>query len=362
MASLTQDASDEAVASFCAVTGADESNAHHFLAAAAGDVDMAVSLFLDSGLDGTAAGPPPAGEIRAPIQPQRSVLVDEDPHYSNYNFNNPSSTHFVPPTEPFRDFRSEALPFTEDASSQERGRRLAELFRPPTEIMFRGGSFEQARKSAREQFRWLLVTVHCPTEFPCQQMVRDVWNDPAIQDFVRESLIFLFLTINTTEADRYRQYYPFDGFPHWALIDPRTGKRVKSSNTILRSTEMLQELVEYVSDHSLRPLETLVAKRNSPITLEELEESSDVQPKAAEGALCKSKSAVAIASLPEEPAADNPQTIIVQIRMPDGTRQKRRFFNLDKISLLFDYVKSLDPEISEFDVLVVLTSGLHLTL
>ena len=132
------DISDDVLASFVAVTGADEQTARHFLSAAAGDVDAAVSLFLDgTGPKATAANEEDDEEVRAPIQPRRAVLVDGDEAYS------PSHYPSFSLTEPFRDFRTEASPFTDSAT--ERGRRLAELFRPPTEIMF-VGTFEQARR------------------------------------------------------------------------------------------------------------------------------------------------------------------------------------------------------------------------
>jgi hypothetical protein len=349
--------SDDLIANFCAVTGGDDQTARHFLSAAAGDLESAVSLFLDGGSGGVGLDNQPPQveeEVRAPIQPRRAVLVDEeDTSYSSSNYPRIPPTAFgtFPPTEPFRDFRSEFAPFGDE--STERGRRLAELFRPPTAIMF-PGSFDLARRKAKEELCWLLVTVHNPIEFPCQQMVRDVWNDAAIQDFVREELVFMFLTIGTAEAERYQQYYPFTGFPHWALIDPRTGKRVKSGDRTIKAPEMLMELVEYVSEHPLQS-----PKRPNPIDVEALQIEEDEEgglnksPKKSPMEVPETVSAGKMHSppmMPVEPSTDHPDAITIQFRLPNGTRQRRRFIVSDHVKVLFDFVQNVDPTLEEFDI------------
>lgn len=372
--------SDENVASFCAVTGADDDAARHFLSAAEGDVEVAVSLFLDNpttpvaraAADTAPSSARPGGgqeePVRAPIQPRRHRLVedfgyDEDGGYEPQDYPRDPPAAFAAPIEPFRNFQTEGGPFSGSgrmAGLDDRGRRLAELFRAPTEIMF-VGTFDMARRRAREEERYLLVTLHDPAEFPCQQMVRDVWNDSSIQEYVRESLVFQFLTVGTAEAQRYRQYYPVEGFPHWALIDPRTGKRVKSGNKVLKAAEMLMELVEYVCDHPLVvvPSETSSSassavssrRRDSPVSLESLRgEALHSSVEEEERSLGKARTM----PLPEEPAANDPAAITVQLRLPDGSRHRRRFLRSDKVQLLFDVVLALNhPSLSEahsFDI------------
>ena len=212
------------------------------------------------------------------------------------------------------------------------------------------------------------MTLHNPSEFPCQQMVRDVWRDAAIQDFVREELVFMFLTSGTSEAERYRQYYPFSEYPHWALIDPRTGKRVKSGNKTLRAPEMLMELVEYVSEHSLqspkrRNVPDAAADDGSHLSgdgdtragkspkLSPVEKPVIPQEKAEETpgeAITHGNKAEEI---PGEPAADDPDAITVQFRLPDGTRQRRRFLSSRPIQQLFDFVRAAaGPAGGDFDI------------
>lgn len=73
---------------------------------------------------------------------------------------------------------------------RDRRNRLAELFAPPADIMFTG-TFDQAREHAKKNQRWIIVTLHDPTEFPCQVLNRDLWKDKQVKDVVRESFIFL---------------------------------------------------------------------------------------------------------------------------------------------------------------------------
>jgi hypothetical protein len=368
---------DDLVATFCAVTGADDGVAQRYLGAVAGDLDMAVNLYLEGGEStGTA---PPAGDgpeppppsaidvdayVRAPIQPRRSVLVEDDYGRSSGAYreyqglaapSQPPSMGPVPSplVEPFRDFQSETSPFLGGAGgTDERGRRLAELFRPPTEIMFTG-SFEAARRRAREEHRWLLVTIHSPTEFPCQQMVRDVWNDTTIQEFVRESLLFMFVTVGTLEAQRYGQYYPFQDFPHWALIDPRTGKRVRSGSRVLKAPEMLMELVEYVAEHPLAPppRPSSVGKRESPSPTGGAEASVSTE-EIVSPMRKKSREAPATPPvLPEEPPSSHPTCLTIQFRLPDGSRHRRRFLQSDPVQILYDFVSTtLGLHQDEFEI------------
>lgn len=421
-------AADAGIASFCAITGAPEETAKYYLGAAgSGALEAALSLFFDDagGASSSSHPPPVAPEaVRAPIKPQRSVLVDGDGDDDDYGAGGMRAT---PTTldysnfpllplraaaatrdaegrvgssyagaaapasvvEPFRDFSAEAgsalrrgrsgalgrpaaaSPENGDddaATRQGTQRRLAALFRPPTEIMFRG-AFEDARRHGRTAARYILITLHDSSEFSCQAMIRDVWNDSAIQEYIREALVFLFLTLSTAEADRYCQYYPFDGaLPHWALIDPRTGKRVRTGGgRVIGAPEMLQELVEYVSDHPLAPPHQQAAaaehqsaaKRASPTPIEALlRGSSDgagasqslPEGKGAES-LCSTAEAdsgttkeaepwmvVGNGAIAEEPPASHEGAVTIQLRMPSGERVRRRFDASQPISHIFFFV------------------------
>jgi thioredoxin-related protein len=69
-------------------------------------------------------------------------------------------------------------------------KRLADLFRPPFDIMYHG-EFEEARETAKEKNKWLMINIQNQTEFACQVMNRDLWSDSFVKDIIRESFIFL---------------------------------------------------------------------------------------------------------------------------------------------------------------------------
>lgn len=49
----------------------------------------------------------------------------------------------------------------------------------------------QARERCRAQPRWLMVTLHDPSEFPCQILNRDLWKDQSVRDLIRENFCFM---------------------------------------------------------------------------------------------------------------------------------------------------------------------------
>lgn len=72
--------------------------------------------------------------------------------------------------------------------SQKKSKRLEDLFRPPSNILFLG-SFMEARDHAKTLNRWLLVNVQNPQEFSCQVLNRDVWPNQQIQEIVKDHFV-----------------------------------------------------------------------------------------------------------------------------------------------------------------------------
>lgn len=101
--------------------------------------------------------------------------------------------------------------------------RLAELFRPPFDIMFQG-DFEDAKRMAERKEMWLLINIQDDTEFDSQRLNRDVWKDSQIKEIIKKNFIFWQARRPTDQANYYLQIYPVDKLPHVAIIDPRTGE------------------------------------------------------------------------------------------------------------------------------------------
>lgn len=102
---------------------------------------------------------------------------------------------------------------------------LEELFKPPLDIMFKGG-WQSARDAATEQNKWLLVNIQDAREFQCQVLNRDVWSSESVKSIVKEHFVFWQQYRENDEAQRFLMFYPVSDWPNIAVLDPRTGERL----------------------------------------------------------------------------------------------------------------------------------------
>ncbi|TAQ88400.1 hypothetical protein B7494_g3265 [Chlorociboria aeruginascens] len=135
--------------------------------------------------------------------------------------------------------------------------RLAELFRPPFELMSRL-PWDTARDQGKEDKKWILVNVQDPSIFDCQQLNRDIWKDEGIKEVVKENFIFMQYDKDDPRGSQYIQYYfsardSDAAYPHIAIVDPRTGEQVKvwSGPPLPKAGEFLMQLIEFLDRYSL---------------------------------------------------------------------------------------------------------------
>jgi len=79
---------------------------------------------------------------------------------------------------------------------------LADLFRPPLELLFRG-SLEKAAKQAASTKRWLLINVQDAGVFDCQRLNRDTWSDPEIKRIIEGSFVMVQLQTTSDQIEEY---------------------------------------------------------------------------------------------------------------------------------------------------------------
>ncbi|KAI9819040.1 MAG: hypothetical protein M1832_004082 [Thelocarpon impressellum] len=135
---------------------------------------------------------------------------------------------------------------------------LAEMYRPPHEIMSRL-SWDEARQEGKEGERWILVNVQDPSVFDCQILNRDIWKDAQIKETVKENFIFLQYNCGDARGAQYTQFYfkdaaNQDAYPHIAIVDPRTGEQVKvwSGPPVPKPMDYLMQLHEFLDRYSLK--------------------------------------------------------------------------------------------------------------
>lgn len=154
-----------------------------------------------------------------------------------------------------------------------RAQRLADLFRPPYDLM-NNLLWEDARETGKDQKKWLLVNVQDMSDFNCQALNRDVWKDDAVVALVKENFIFLQYSKSDPRATEYSTFYfpaqaqeNRDNFPHVAIIDPRTGEQVKVWSGIPFPTaqDFHAQLVEFLDRYSLdKSSKNPVVKQKAP--------------------------------------------------------------------------------------------------
>jgi hypothetical protein len=126
-------------------------------------------------------------------------------------------------------------------------RTLEDLFRPPLDLLFRG-SMDAAREQGIRLNRWLMINVQNVQEFSCQVLNRDVWSNPAVKDIITQHFVFWQVYQDTTEGQRYMQFYNVSEFPYVAILDPRTGEKLRSWTTI-DSVTFCDLVTEFLMEH-----------------------------------------------------------------------------------------------------------------
>jgi UBX domain-containing protein 7 len=146
--------------------------------------------------------------------------------------------------------------------------KLAELFRPPFELMTRL-PWDDARQQGKDESKWILVNVQDPSIFDCQSLNRDIWKHEGIKETIKENFIFMQYDKDDPRGSQYIQYYfPLRdsdaAYPHIAIVDPRTGEQVKvwSGPPVPKAMDFLMQLHEFLDRYSLNvSVRNPVAKR-----------------------------------------------------------------------------------------------------
>ncbi|KAI1614535.1 hypothetical protein EDD36DRAFT_231000 [Exophiala viscosa] len=169
--------------------------------------------------------------------------------------------------DPARNYLAEATGGASEASS--RSTRLARLFQPPWELMFKG-EWDDARDEGKEHKKWILVDIQDPSIFDCQALNRDLWKNEGIVDTLKENFLFIQYNKDDPRATQYIQYYfqdhsSPDAYPHVAIVDPRTGEQIKLwSRKVPSAPEFLMQIHEFLDRYSLENnARNPVAKRKS---------------------------------------------------------------------------------------------------
>ena len=156
------------------------------------------------------------------------------------------------------------------SESSSKANALAEMFRPPFELISRV-SWDEAREQGKESEKWILVNIQDPSIFDCQVLNRDIWKNPGVKETVKENFIFMQYSKDDPRGSQYIQYYfqskDLDSsYPHIAIVDPRTGEQVKvwSGPPAPKAPDFLMQVHEFLDRYSLKATARNPVARRKP--------------------------------------------------------------------------------------------------
>lgn len=392
---------DELISSFLDFTGSqDPAVAKQYLDATANDLEYAVQLYLES----TANGPQPDDEqLAQSLQQeaygaendvreadasvhQHATLVDGfDPMYNvsrptdifgggrigifNQRFDQEENDYYedrssdddvveldsdgepIEPVEPPRSRRrvNRQNRLNELSSTQ---RRLANLFRPPFDIMEKV-SIDGAKTLGRQQKKWILVNIQDATEFRCQVLNRDFWSSKLVKDKVKENFVFLQFQHDSPNGEQYVNFYNVSQYPHIAILDPLTGERVYKfvEGSVPDVDEWLEEVDKFLGQFSL-------FGDNNPVVEHEVKFDPDTLTEEQQIEYAMKQSAKEAGKSEEPEPEPEPQDVFesikpkdhdvegtsdpttrIQIRFPSGKRLVHKFKVSDNVYCIYEWLK-----------------------
>ncbi|EMR10942.1 hypothetical protein PNEG_01087 [Pneumocystis murina B123] len=273
------------------------------------------------------------------------------------------------------------------AASKERSKksRPVYLFTPPFDII-KNIDFETAKEQAKNKMLWVMVNLQDNTDFLCQKLNRDLWKDQRVKDAILKNFIFLQYISTSSDGILYQQFYPIKEYPHISIIDPRTGERVKVwDSSVIEPDSFLMELHDFLEQYSLNPsFKNPITRKLSTKKVEDMSESEQINAaliaslneknKISNYKRVSSKDEVIVISddsninhndtqnslslfekipavTPPEPNAMSTDITNIQFRFSDGSKKVRLFNLSDKVSRLFEYIKSeLSANSKEFEL------------
>ncbi|KAK0604101.1 hypothetical protein LWI29_011958 [Acer saccharum] len=309
-----------------------------FLQATSWRLEEAIQLFYVGQDGGDQEG------VRAPLPVVRETLYDDDDDDDDdlLNLYGVSSAGF-PRQEP-----SSMTPVWEISSASitdtSRSDNLASLYRPPFHLMF-NGSFEKAKDAASVQDKWLLVNLQSTKEFTSHMLNRDTWANEVVSQTVSTNFIFWQVYDDTSEGKKVCTFYKLDSIPVVLVIDPITGKKMRSwCGMAVQPENLLEDLVPFMDCSPRDHLAALSHKRTRGNSSTPEDQNTKVYSSGSGVSPGDHKQQVTQNStympLPGEPKGDRNLLCRVGVRLPDGRRTQRNFLSYDPIQLLWSFCYS----------------------
>lgn len=271
------------------VTGCDHHTALHYLMRHSGNLQEAMSSYMD---DRTNA-PASSSSSRPGLTPQSYGAVDLDTGEKGVGARedqqrrrqekgkrnrglsakrspSPSSLDLDEDGVPAkRILRQEVSRLVEDVPERRRSRvkrsseKLRDIVHFPRDLSF-AGSLREAMWSAESSEKWLIVFVASETSLASVEMNRRVWAQKDMLPLIQCNFLFLEFLLEEPEGAMFARQYGVLNAPDISILDPRTGERVSRREGHMDFQETFQFLVEFMEANPFEAPQKKRSKHTSP--------------------------------------------------------------------------------------------------
>ncbi|KAI6652719.1 hypothetical protein LOD99_4105 [Oopsacas minuta] len=231
---------------FMNITKADKVVAHNYLSTCNDDLNEAIAMFCQSSspmTPSTQSSPHTAAATQQQSEEDNPAPLSPTTYEKTFGVRPPKprvkERLIEEPRETIRDYRNlskRKLPesiFSEDYSlsnPSKKSKQLHELYKVPVDITYKG-TFDQAKKHAKQSDRWLIVNIQDTTDFKSHCINRDIWRNSIIRNQLENNFSLWQVNKDSSDACWYSKFYDVCSLPYIAILDSTTGKLLKEIQT-----------------------------------------------------------------------------------------------------------------------------------
>ncbi|CAJ0883895.1 13016_t:CDS:2, partial [Entrophospora sp. SA101] len=204
------------------------------------------------------------------------------------------------------------------------------------------------RNKAKSTGKWIMINIQNIEEFSSQLLNCNLWSNETVKDVIKADFCFLQFNSDSSEGSKYINFYPVYKYPHIAVIDPRTGERLKVWDSQLEPTEFLITVTDFLEKYSLEeePNHSESSKKNktsdetSAMSEKEIHKVHPVFEEIPYKSIFDSIKPI------ERPDQTGPKSTSIKFRLEDRHVIKK-FNKKDSARYMFEYLKASVPELED---------------
>jgi len=244
------------------------------------------------------------------------------------------------------------------------------------------GSYNDALNTAKTSFKFLVIYLHSGLHQDTDAFCRDTLCTELISDFLDENFVSWAGNINTSEAFRISNVLSTTTYPFFAVICnnsiggltilDRVQGQISGEDLMARLANVLELhghiLVAAKVENDEREVNRMIRQEQDEAFLQSLAADQEKERKIKEEEerkreeerkqhriqeLKEKKLKNIQSKVPPEPEVSEKDVTQLVIRVTDGSRLQRRFYDSDSLQSVFDYVNAQHPVLLDQDYFLV---------